>query len=1030
MPPVSKRNFLPHSSPHSRTRCKTRDNPLKGKAADFTSSAIQVYGLGLILLPGLVQASDWNCQRNEKSQEWVCASRKADQAPAPRPSANPAKTPELPVPAAAESAPRLQPVAPEHPHAVSRSVPSEPAKPAADTPLNATAPVARLPQAPLPQTVMEDDEDDDDDGERSANPVQSVPEQPIPAPRRHVVEKGTPEMPPIAPAGQPDPKPSPRPRLDAAAAQVSAATAAAAPTAGSPRAGWRCRAVKGGDKNWDCASSAPEATNQTADTATPSSGKSGWASAGTIVSQDELRFKAMANSLAVNPWNAVCSGQRNKRPMQEFVLSPEERLARERSPVNIYSNYAETKDNEVSTFTGETEMIRADQKLWADFVSHNASANTVNARGGVFYQEQGLALSSDSAFLDMDNDHHVFRNTQFIIESIPARGTSRLTHFEGEDISRYENFSYTACPPGNQDWMLHAGKVKIDKSTGRGVARNAWFEFKGIPLFYSPYLSFPTDDRRQSGFLNPSFGTTKVGGLDIMVPYYFNLAPNYDMTFTPRMLTRRGILLRDELQYMTHYGQGRVLAEFLPDDAIRNEGRGQASWLNDSQLGENFRAHVDANYVSDSRYLNELGNPLNIVNYRYIRSNAYANYSGEHYNARVVADYFQTIDPTILTSDRPYYHLPQLVLNYGHALGKTGVNFDSMIDVANFAHDDETKVIGQRLNIKPRISYPMQTAEGFVTPSLSLQHTQYLLENQAPGMSNDMSRTIPIASVDSGLFFEREFAMNKKPWVQTLEPRLYYLYVPYTNQNDLPVFDTTEYDFTFYQLFRDNRFTNADRLSDANQVTTALTSRFIDETSGLEWLRTSVGKVFYFDSPQVSLTRDIPPAQVKENIITDIYSRFTQNWSFRTSGQWNPAHERIDRGQLALQFDDRNNNLLNLAYRFRRHQNQNTNSLNLTDVSFRVPIVRDWHLIGRWQYSLLDDRTLESFLGFERETCCWRFTLLGRHYMNGIANSMTGNNTANTGIFMQLELKGLARLGDQIDQFLERSIGGYRYEDE
>ncbi|MGI9211962.1 MAG: LPS-assembly protein LptD, partial [Methylococcaceae bacterium] len=463
---------------------------------------------------------------------------------------------------------------------------------------------------------------------------------------------------------------------------------------------------------------------------------------------------------------------------------------------------------------------------------------------------------------------------------------------------------------------------------------------------------------------------------------------------------------------------------------IRQEHRGQVGWLNDTQMGSNLKTHIDGNYVSDNRYLNDLGNPLNIVDYRYVRSNAYASYTGSHFDARAVMDYFQTIDPTILKADRPYYHLPQFALNYRHGLANTGLHFDGLIDIANFAHDDETKVIGQRLNLKPKMSYPIQTAEGFVTPSLGIQHTQYLLENQMPGLANEMSRTLPIASVDSGLYFERDFNLDKKPWVQTLEPRLYYLYVPYDNQKNLPIFDTTEYDFTFYQLFRDNRFTNPDRYSDANQVTTALTSRFIDESTGLERLRTSIGKIFYFQNPRVSLSETIPPAQVKENIITDVYSRLSQNWAFRSSGQWNTGRDRIDRGQLALQFDDRKNNLLNLAYRFRRNQNQNTTSLDLTDVSFRIPVIQQWHLIGRWQYSLLDDKTLESFLGFERESCCWRLTVLGRHYLNGITNAQTGNNTSNTGIFLQLELKGLTRLGDQVDQFLQRSVSGYRYEDD
>ena len=965
--------------------------------------------LGLLLLPALAQAADWNCQRNETTGEWRCASRKAATEP---------------------SAPRGE---------VPPSAPPVQSAPVEVTARPSPAPTVERPSPPPPtpqNRPIQDDETDGDDAEddEAADAVAppaapATMEQYPPGQFALPDASATAEQPPPAADDSTAPKPSPRPRLDGTGRRVSEPLARSDSPAGSGsgRGAWQCRPVKGnGEKNWDCA----ETRASTASTPSSPVREADPTRSATLQSQDEIRFQALADALPANPWAAVCAGQRNKHPLDVFLLSGEEKRLREQSPLHVYSNQAEMIDNEISTFTGDAELIRADQRLWADFVSHNQAANTVNARGGVVYQEQGLSLASDSAFLDMDTNRHVFRNTQFILQAGPARGTSRETRFESQDVSRYDKFTYTACPPGNRDWLLHADTVRIDKASGRGSARNAWFEFKGVPLFYSPYLSFPTDDRRQSGFLNPAFGTTKVGGFDLMVPYYFNLAPNYDMTFAPRLLTRRGLLLRDEFRYLTSYGQGRILAEVLPDDAVRGESRGQAGWLNESQFGSHVRSHIDANYVSDERYLNDLGNPLNIVDYRYVRSNAYTSYSGAHFDARAAVDYFQTIDPTILRANRPYYHLPQFTMNYRHGIANTGLHFDGLLDIANFSHDDDTRVVGQRLNLKPRLSWPIQSTEGFFTPSIGVQHTQYLLENQAPGLDNDMGRTLPIASVDSGLYFERDFNLDKTPWVQTLEPRLYYLYVPYTDQKDLPVFDTTEYDFTFYQLFRENRFTNPDRYSDANQVTAALTSRFIDESTGLERLRTSLGKIVYFETPRVSLAQTLPPALVRENIIADVYSRLSQRWSFRSSGQWNTERERIDRGQIALQFDDRNNNLLNLAYRFRRNQNQDSTSLDLTDVSFRIPVIQQWHLIGRWQYSLLDDRTLESFLGFERETCCWRFTLLGRHYLNGITNAQTGNNTSNTGLFMQLELKGLTRLGDQVDQFLQRSISGYRYEDD
>jgi LPS-assembly protein len=577
--------------------------------------------------------------------------------------------------------------------------------------------------------------------------------------------------------------------------------------------------------------------------------------------------------------------------------------------------------------------------------------------------------------------------------------------------------------------MLHASNVKINKETGRGSAKHAWLEFKGVPFLYTPDMTFPVDDRRQTGFLTPSFGSTKVRGFDFTIPYYFNLAPNYDATFTPRLLTKRGLLLRGEFRYLTEITRGRVLAEYMPHDDVRGDSRGQFGLLNDTRFTENLFAHVDANYVSDDRYLNELGNQLHIVDRRHIRSYGQLSYVGSGYSVTTLADYYQTIDPTIPAEARPYYRLPLVTFNYGHALGNTGLVFSGLSEIANFNHTGG-KVTGQRLNVVPRISYPWRAAAGFVVPSLSLQHTQYWLQDQAPGLSDSMSRTAPIFSLDSGLFFEREFELAETPLLQTLEPRLFYLYIPDKNQNDLPVFDTGEYDFSFYQLFRENRFTGADRLGDANQVTLALTSRLIDQASGMERLRASIGEIFYFDDHDVTLPNIPAKTGDKSNLVAEVYSRLTNTWSVRSGGQWNPEGGTIDRGQVALQYDDRDNHLLNVAYRFRRDQNFDFVRLDLTDVSFRLPFAKGWNAIGRWQYSLLDQVTLDSFLGIERETCCWRFSLIGRHYINDIRTEADGGNIANNEVFVQLELKGLTRFGQQVDRFLQRNISGYRLEDD
>ena len=985
--------------------------------------------LGLSSTPGHA-GGNWNCERSKDGKDWVCVTKGAQ--PAPAESAQPAPSGEKST-APAESA---QPA----PSGEKSTRPPEPparlVRP--EEPAPHPAPILAEP-APVPRA-----------GPTPAEPA-AVPAKPVPS-----------RPPEPALAAEPEPA-APLQRLPTTIKDRPPSAEAPAQAEAPQRPGWNCRTGEPGEngKEWDCALTGADPGG-----AAHTVGESGeatqyWSQSPTITREDEQRFQRVMSLLPANPWANACSGlrKRDTAPMTEFLLTPAEREQREHEPLEAYSDYFEMLDNEIVNFTGTADLVRADQKLWGSFVSHNTYANTLNARGNVVYQEEGLTFASDTAFLDMDTDRGVLRNTQYILEAVPARGTSRLTHLDSNTVSRYETATYTTCPPGNLDWLMHASNVRIDKDSGRGVARNAWLEFKSVPMFYSPYLSFPVDDRRQTGFLPPSFGSVfgsnskNATGFQFNAPYYFNLAPNYDLTFTPRIMAKRGVLAQGEFRYLTENSRGRALLEAMPWDAVRQQSRGQAGLQDDTRLAENLRLHIDGNYVSDERYLRELGNPLNIVNWRYIRSNGSLTYSGSNYTVQTLADYYQTIDPTIPPSAQPYYHLPQVSFNIGQPIGDTGLVASGLADISSFQHTSSgLRPVGERLNLKPRLSYPLQSAAGFFTPSVTLHHSEYWLEDVdrwqywAPKSSrlvstreNSLSRTVPLMSLDSGVYFEREFNLGQSSMLQTLEPRLFYLYVPYRDQRKIPVFDSSEYDFTIYQLFRENRFTGNDRVGDANQLSFAVTNRFIEQSSGLERLRLSVGGIRYFQDRRVNLFDQADPTltddasktlrgyrtQPDSNLIADAFSALSPDWSLRTAGQWNPERGRIDRGQVGLQYNNRANQILNLAYRFRRFQNQDAVSLDVTDVSFRLPISQGWYTIGRWLYSLEDQVTLDSFFGFERETCCWRFTLLGRHYINDPKQTL-----ANNGVFLQLELKGLTRLGDQVDQFLRRTVSGYRLADE
>ena len=502
------------------------------------------------------------------------------------------------------------------------------------------------------------------------------------------------------------------------------------------------------------------------------------------------------------------------------------------------------------------------------------------------------------------------------------------------------------------------------------------------------------------------------------------------------------MLLHGDFRYLTPYNQGRLVAEVLPDDWQTHTTRGEVGFLDNAWLAENLRTHVDLNYVSDQNYLQQLGNQLALIDFNYVRSNATATYTGSNWGVASAVDTFQTINPAIPEQNQPYFRLPSFTGYYSTGVADTGMNFMTTGEIVNYYHT--TNVDGQRLNLRPKLQYPLRSAAGFVVPSLTLQMTQYTLQQQEAGKPTTPNRTLPIASIDSGLFFERDVTLGSTSFTHTLEPRLFYVYIPYQNQDDFPLFDTINYDFNSTQLFRENRFTGADRLGDTNQVTAALTSRLADQTTGRERLRATFGQIYYFAPRRVAISPFLEESAALSNLIGDVTAQLTDRWSLNVAGQWNPYEQdasdgnvngatQFQRRQVSLHYGGANNNLFSIGYLYLNQPQNQDFRVDLIDTSARLPIpwTEGWHAIGRWQYSLLTDTTLEAFLGLERETCCWRFTILGRHYVNNITatgpvNSGDFTASANNAVFMQFELKGLTRIGDQIEKLLYRSIRGYR----
>lgn len=795
--------------------------------------------------------------------------------------------------------------------------------------------------------------------------------------------------------------------------------------------GWTCKSDPG-NQGWNCNLVGPDPAGQPHPVSIENESVLGSAS---FDNRQELIFKDMLTKIPYYPWSR-CTTRLGPRPAR---ISKEER---EKAATNINADYSDIYDREIITFSGNVDVTRADQRVLADQASYNSQSETLNARGNVHYRDQDYSVYSDTAFINLDDDQGKLRNSQFIYAATPARGRAKLADRENKTLSHYIDAAYTTCAPGNQDWTLETGTLDLDKEEGIGTATNAWLEISGVPVMYIPYFEFPIDDRRKSGILNPVFGLTGNTGFDFTLPYYWNIAPDYDATIIPRIMTKRGLLLGGEFNYLTESSAGRINGQVIPYDITEKKTRGAVSFVNSSRITPSLTSNLDLNWLSDVNYLNQISNTISLTNFSHVRSTANLEYNQPGFGIIAQIENYQTINPTIPATARPYRRLPQILLTSTGNILDTGALATFRGEQVYFQRSNT--VTSHRTNLKPDIGWPIETTGGFITPKVALDFTQYFLQNQAAGTPGSITRVLPLVSLDSGLLFERKFDFGGTEMIQTLEPRMYYLYVPVKNQDNIPLFDTSEFDFTALQLFRDNRFNSADRIGDANQLSVALTSKILEPRSGIQRLEGTLGTIAYFKDRNVQLSQSFAPnTDPTSSLVAELNGVVTDDLSFRSGLQWNPYLGRFTRGLATLHYQDDENRILNLSYRYRLNpagitqltpgilQQLPPGTLNIdqADGSVRWPLLAGLAGVGRMQYSFPDGKILESFFGFEKESCCWRFRIIGRYWIQTIQTTsgvVAGTGKANTGIFMQLEFKGFASFGDKIDQFLQRNVSGYQ----
>ncbi len=749
---------------------------------------------------------------------------------------------------------------------------------------------------------------------------------------------------------------------------------------------------------------------------------------------------AHAGPPAVDPPLLLCPSE--SRPGQP--PPPKETKPDVNAKLDIASDHLTYSANGDIAVQGHVEARQGDRQLTADEAQYDHATGALSVKGSVTYQDPIVRLTGRNGNYSPTRGADV-SSAQFELLQRSARGSARSLDLTPEGILDLRGVTFTTCPRTDQSWQLHAGALTLDTGKQVGTGRDASIDFQGVPILYLPWFSFPLGNERKAGFLFPSIGNSSRSGFELQVPYYWNIAPNADLTFSPMLYTRRGVDLAGDARFLTFDQNGELDWHYLPDDRLAGRGidalavpdRSYVRLRDTVNLPDDVRIAVDAANVSDVDYFQDFGNGPEATSTAFVERRGVASYRDEYWNLGLEAQQYQTIDVGLPEIYRPYARAPRLYADGDFGWGPSGLfryGFDS--ELVNFTR--AAGVTGWRLDASPRIGFDYENPGYFLRSSVAWRYTRYSLDNTLPGEDRTPSRSLPIASFESGLAFEGPAGGGR---TLTVEPRMQYLYVPYRNQDGLPLFDTALPDLNLVELFRTNRFVGGDRVSDADQVTAGVTTRLLDE-SGQQYLAATLGQTYEFETPRVQLPGETLDDRKESDLVGEVVLSAFRNWNVDLNLQWNPADSRFERSFVQLQFKPGAESVINVAYRYQRSIvlptafaipgpgytttgiGYESESLDQAEVSGAWPVARHWNLLGRMVYDLGVHQALDRLLGFEYGACCWRVRFLARRYLiNGGLGGTTGQQ--DTAFLFQLQLTGLAGVGPATDAFLGTAIRGY-----
>lgn len=671
------------------------------------------------------------------------------------------------------------------------------------------------------------------------------------------------------------------------------------------------------------------------------------------------------------------------------------------------------------------EVEKGQTRLTGDHGIFRQEENEIEATGHVDITRYGDRYQADTAQFNMDTGEGTLAHAKYRLDATGGMGKAERIDLEDEDHTTVVSGTYTTCEGENPDWYLSTRTLDLDTLRGIGSAQIPVLYFKDVPILAAASLSFPLNNERKSGFLPPTIGATSKGGAEVMVPYYFNLAPNYDLTVFPKYIAKRGMQLGAKGRYLGYRYEGETYMEYLPSDYEAGRDRYAISSQHYHNFAPGWVYGWDFNKASDDDYPDDFSSSiLHGDNNRLLLQNGYLSYAQTYWNITAGASRYQVLQDKELPIIPSYDRLPYIHINaQGYNVG--GFDLTAHLQYTRFWLSDDNlwnRQRGDRYVVKPEISFPIVSSGYFLTPKAILHYARYDLDDKylRPDQDRTMSRAIPTFSLDSGLIFERDASFFGTDMTQTLEPRLFYVYTPYRNQNKYPVFDSGEPSFGYAQLFEENRFVGEDRIADANNLTAAVTSRFIEQT-GAERMRFTIGQRYYFSDQRVALYAPIEERnQNRSDLLLMASGLLTPKLAVDTSVQYNQSTRRTYSANYSLQWRPADKKILNVEYRYLRNSiDEYGNAIDQINVSGQWPLGKRWYAVAQASYSLPENKTIESLFGVEYNADCWIGRIVAQRYV-------TSSTESNTAFFFQLELKGMSRIGSNPLEILRKSIPGYR----